>query len=839
MIIKARESIVKIQKLVLKHYKRLQLNQISEFTFIPKETIQIIIGTNGSGKSSVMAELSPLPPDPKDYLKEGSKQIWLTDNGSSFELTSTFGKKDHHSFKKDSEELNPGGTVTVQLDLVKKFFRLTPEIFKLALGKTVFSSMKFGERREWFMQLADSDYDYVIKLYHKTKERYNDIGGALRLAKKRVVTETAKILPAAEIEALRDETNHLHEVLNTMLEYRKPVELDIGQLEANRQELYKKLNALGSQLVKKIQAVSKDKGLTKEVVQDEIDKYKAKIKVSSLLSTQFFTEHQEISRSFDSLEKTHTQNIANIDVEITKLEKEQIDLLSKRVLQLNVQEQPEQVKTALETVKEWLSNILPTLPTNPDKHYSKASMDALLLKQETTRLELSKIDKQIQDKTNLLNHYNSFKVGSETTCPNCKHTWIKNYDPTAVKNLETQLEALGVEKINFTNEMQAIEKGIEEIREYFKNYKEYIRVTQNWPILTDFWEHVNLSQYIFTAPQQILQQLESYTIDIHYEIKIHEIEKKINELKSLISLSEQTAGMDFNTVKIRKEEIEKKIEQNQVDHQESLTQLNQFNRILSDFNNIDVLKENIEKLLIESKSNLDNSIETMRRDAYNSAIRQIQSVLARKEQVLRESDNQLRIIQDIENNIVNMENQDRCLKILLKELSPTEGIIAEGLFGFMKLFIRQMNNLIKRIWSYPLIVQPCSVEDSQKLDLTYRFPVMVNTPDNIRDDISKGSSAMLEVVDLAFRINAMKALHLREFPLYLDEFGHSMDPSHKASTITLINSIMEQEAFTQLFMISHDVVQYGALSNTEICVICPDNINLPKDCVYNRHVTIV
>ncbi len=61
---------MKIQKLVLKHYKRLQLNQITEFTFIPKETIQIVIGTNGSGKSSVMAELSPLPPDPKDYLKE-------------------------------------------------------------------------------------------------------------------------------------------------------------------------------------------------------------------------------------------------------------------------------------------------------------------------------------------------------------------------------------------------------------------------------------------------------------------------------------------------------------------------------------------------------------------------------------------------------------------------------------------------------------------------------------------------------------------------------------------------------------------------------------------------
>ena len=72
----------------------------------------------------------------------------------------------------------------------------------------------------------------------------------------------------------------------------------------------------------------------------------------------------------------------------------------------------------------------------------------------------------------------------------------------------------------------------------------------------------------------------------------------------------------------------------------------------------------------------------------------------------------------------------------------------------------------------------------------------------------------------------------------MDEFGHSMDPTHKAATINLINSIMEQEAFTQLFMISHDLLQYGALTNTEILVLCDENVTIPNNCVYNRHVKL-
>lgn len=58
-----------IEKLELKFYKRMLLRSINHITITPKSKIQIILGTNSSGKSSLLKELSPLPANPSDYLK--------------------------------------------------------------------------------------------------------------------------------------------------------------------------------------------------------------------------------------------------------------------------------------------------------------------------------------------------------------------------------------------------------------------------------------------------------------------------------------------------------------------------------------------------------------------------------------------------------------------------------------------------------------------------------------------------------------------------------------------------------------------------------------------------
>ena len=390
----------------------------------------------------------------------------------------------------------------------------------------------------------------------------------------------------------------------------------------------------------------------------------------------------------------------------------------------------------------------------------------------------------------------------------------------------------------FDTELKTVIKKIEELHEYFRIYREYVSLTKNWPVLDPLWDHLAKLDLVINSPMQVTQIANNYKRDLVIETQALEIQKEIEELRQNVSMSEKTLGMDFEKTKQRKQELEQSIQSNQQNQSKAQSELTRLNNWVSNFTTVETIYVSLENLIKEFESVEDHAFETIRRETYNDLVRAVQSGLARKENVLRESESQFRIIEDIQKNIEEMENHERLLKLAVKELSPTEGIIAEGLFGFMRLFVKQMNDIIRRIWTYPLVVQPCNVEEGQKLDLNYKFPFKIDTAEEPIDDISFASTAQMEVIDLAFRINGLKALHLKEFPFYLDEFGHSMDPAHKAATIHLINSIMEQEAFTQLFMISHDLLQYGALTNTEILVLCDENVTIPNNCVYNRHVKL-
>ena len=70
----------------LKGFKRFALNNINYFKYSPHERHQLILGTNGSGKSSLLGEMSPLPADPRNYTKDGYKKIEIERDVSNITL---------------------------------------------------------------------------------------------------------------------------------------------------------------------------------------------------------------------------------------------------------------------------------------------------------------------------------------------------------------------------------------------------------------------------------------------------------------------------------------------------------------------------------------------------------------------------------------------------------------------------------------------------------------------------------------------------------------------------------------------------------------------------------
>jgi len=137
-------------------------------------------------------------------------------------------------------------------------------------------------------------------------------------------------------------------------------------------------------------------------------------------------------------------------------------------------------------------------------------------------------------------------------------------------------------------------------------------------------------------------------------------------------------------------------------------------------------------------------------------------------------------------------------KELMKILDPKTGLIAKSLIGFIRHFVRNMNNLVEQVWQYPMAIE---IEEDDDFTKDYRFPVRVS--EHLRDDVSTLSLGQTDIMDLAFRITLYNHLDMKGFPLLLDEAGSSLSVAHRAGFFNLMKRLVEHGYFSQVFFITH------------------------------------
>ena len=86
---------------------------------------------------------------------------------------------------------------------------------------------------------------------------------------------------------------------------------------------------------------------------------------------------------------------------------------------------------------------------------------------------------------------------------------------------------------------------------------------------------------------------------------------------------------------------------------------------------------------------------------------------------------------------------------------------------------------------------------------------------------------MKEIINLAFKIIAMKYLKLDDYPSYLDEFGRTFDEYHRLTALSIINNLLMQSDFSQIFLISHYADTYMSLTNADVNILCKENVTIP------------
>lgn len=796
-----------IKELILTNYDRFFLNNIESIEFRPKQKLQLLLGTNGSGKSSLLSELNPLPINKNDFTN-GSKEITIEKDNNIFKLKSTSNK---NSFMLNNTELNDGGTKTVQLNLVKEYFNLTPKYNNIILGTEKLTAMSTNERKNILREMSTVDYSYGIYLYNTLKQELRDTVGYLKLMQIEMNNDISNIVNDEDILILKNDITKCKSMIDSLsMSYSKSeeykdipiIDLNIDMDILDKNKLQADLDYNNKFIINIEEEIT---NLNKEI--DSLDDYSTTIKDSETLNTKLksLEEYFKIINNKYNMEKYSPIDSKN------RLEK----LLNSNLNNINIE-------------LSYLDNIIFT----PTEHKElKSKLEVL---NNNLKIVSHGYDNNSKELEILLSNKTD---NNKITCSSCGTMNYFGYSKEKedilqekVNNFKIKYDELNSQYLELYEVYQKQKQKIT----YLQEIKEIISDLSVIPLYTDLVKkYVNdITSITSTMLNIIFKNIEDFLIDIKdYDSNNNEL----IEVKLKIS-----SGIEILNIYKRK----------YIEDKDKL--INKLNVLLDKkrevSSNIVIIKNNIEKCNIVNKH-----IETLNTIITNYKFNKKQIVINNKNTILtntiRELKSLLITLEDKYNNIekiksrieINKKHIDShedirvALQYAINALSPTEGIIAKSINSFINVFLNEMNTIINSVWSYELTLLPCQINESNDLD--YLFAVKV--ADNKKDikDVAYLSTSMKDIVDLSFKIVFMKYMKLTHMPLMLDEFGVFMDDTHRNKVYDVIENLLSNN-FSQIYFTANFKSIYGRFVDSDINILDDKNLEL-DDIFYNENLKIV
>lgn len=160
----------------------------------------MLVGGNGSGKSTIQSQLHPFKEsfdDRKELILPGligRKEIDIEHNGSEYKIVHIFDKTSASFIMKDGEELNPNGKVRTFEDVVANELEVTKDYFKIG---------KIGTNTDNFVQFSTSQRKEYISNFVQEVEKY--------LEKFKIVSDKFK-LDTEKIKMVAKELNKYEDI---------------------------------------------------------------------------------------------------------------------------------------------------------------------------------------------------------------------------------------------------------------------------------------------------------------------------------------------------------------------------------------------------------------------------------------------------------------------------------------------------------------------------------------------------------------------------------------------------------------------------------------------------
>lgn len=829
---------MRIKYLELYNYQRLKNKGITRIKLTFTEIIQIIIGKNGGGKSSLMREISPLPPDNGDYLKNGVKHVILEHKGQEYELMSVTGSPSRHSFKCNTVELNESKNLSAQKELCEVHFGYTNEIHELMLGLVngvSFTTMSPAKRREWMMALYPNDLTYVNNLHDIFKTRLRDAKGGIRTSSTHLSGLYDQRGNGMSVDDMQRQIDHLQtrrdriarlvsEAVSTE-DHQRNIDVAFSEIKRitdanchkpialsreyrNRDEIVERINEVTAELQKLDYAKSTHTKELTELANNDAFKQAASVEDKERLEQQLEQLKQQIRQDSDTwaLSANHFADLP---------------------LWQKLMEMDEQNQRNLVSLGEGLLEALSAMREMPDEEVTLRQYDSVTKLRYTLTPQIDKLVDDLNRATHRLKHLES---ADRTECPSCHHRWVPGLAPEQIPELKQRIEQMQQELDGLNGRMAKCNSYLQTYSIWYDTTTAYMRFMSNHPELTALHEWFIEQKLLYVGGQAFSATLPGMLNALPIKHRLVNMRIELDQLTNRLKLFDADALEWYKRRYQEHEDALNLVIENQRIVRQTLQTLQ------GDLSTVDTANQMVDALACQRKTVneqvglLAEQVITRTANTEHHQLGEEQRALTTQ---LYDSRSLEGSIASTEQHIQEMKETEEVLKLLVKATSPTEGIVAEQLSEFIACFIGNMNSEIDEVWHDVLQIRPCNIEDGA---LTYKFPLLSGEFDCETADIAESSTGEAQIINWVFRLVVMEYLGFNEFPLYGDEIGANFDERHRPKLMEFLKKCASSGKYSQIFLISHYIAQHGVFTHAEVCALSTDGVALPER--YNDHVEI-
>ena len=804
----------------------------------------ILGGTNGSGKTSILNALSPFADEVILADLKGEKELIISHKGNTYKIRHYYepnknGKHSVHSYisKKDkytneTVELNPNGNVGDFKNTVEQELGINPYIMKLIkLGNDMTGVIKMTPvERKKYMSVFTADVDLYLARYKKVNADCTFLNKTLNGYKD-------KLKMLGDEESLTITLNQLEKDIN---EYVKTTNSLHNKFYMNEEKIKENKKLFNedeyNRLRKEIEnATNINIDEYREKYSDIIDKSMAEIisrkkeldilnngmrnNMGSLNNTKNILQEDvdDLNKQLEDLTIDRDRCDCNYDLqEIDKLISEKKSIIDN----ISIRIKPEYSKYNIDTILnidkmfnnigDELDAIYPQLSiseiTNEDLDQSLIQKKLLKLKSEQTDLNLMKnkaeyeIKNFNQDVRDILKNEN---------CKNCplvkKH--IEFSECNTVEQFEILLNGINMrldrtnKMIEETYELSKIARIYTRIQDFISNIdKELLKLLS---INSDTIKNKIKSSYSMLIDKYIVQSAidninlindfnsEKEYLDTLYSqrdkaITLDIISTKIeNVMDRLVDKNKNLISIGQSILKLKKD-----IENNT----EEIKALEQISVYKSAKDKYESNKEELNRL--DNYKNIINECE-YNNDKITKEINNLNSeriIYEKKRDKIIYIINQIHEIRD---SIEKYQDLYMEMKMVRDALSIKEGIPLRYVQRFLADTREIANEFIERTFNDNIRLGEFIINDKE-----FKMPLEGHGQDN--EDISTASSGERAIISLALSLALMKQSKTKFKILYLDELDGPLDAEKRRLFLHLLDEQVKEMKIKQVFVITHN-----------------------------------